>query len=107
MKLTTKIRKAAFEKKTALWQEANLNKTEAYALVEEMVLTLPGSYKLRDRQYGTNLIDAVYEAYGWMPSMFVSEAMLLGLQTLYPDKVYASFTLGLDVIEIYKGKIKH
>ena len=45
-------------------------------------------------------MDTIYDLYGWMPSMFVSESMLLGLQALYPDKVYASFTLGLDAIEI-------
>jgi hypothetical protein len=66
-----------------------------------MVLSLPkGHYKLHDRQYGTNLIDKMWEMYGWMPSMLVSESMMLGLQALYPEKVYASFTLGLDAIEI-------
>jgi hypothetical protein len=37
-----------------------------------------------------------------MPSMFVDEKMMLGLQNLYPKKVYASFTLGLDAVEIKK-----
>lgn len=99
MKLITKIRKA--NDKTKVWQNADLTKEEAFELVCQMVLSLPqGHYKLHGREYGTNLVDTVYEIYGWMPSMFVSEAMMLGLQSLHPQKIYASFTLGLDAIEI-------
>jgi hypothetical protein len=100
MKLITKLRKADQSKKTQIWQDADLSRDEALQLVREMILSLPGCYKLHDRQYGTNLVDTVYDAYGWMPSMFVDEPMLLGLQALYREKVYASFTLGLDAIEI-------
>ena len=102
MKLITKIRKADASKKTEIWQKAELMKWEAEEIVKEMVLSLPGQYKLHDRQYGTNLVDTVYEVYGWMPSMFVSESMVLGLQAMFPEKVYATFTLGLDSIEIKK-----
>jgi hypothetical protein len=102
MKLINKIKKATdTTKKTAIWQKANLSKDEADQLVKEMVLSVPkGCYKLHGREYGTNLVDIIYDMYGWMPSMFVDERMVLGLQELYPDKVYASFTLGLDAIEI-------
>jgi hypothetical protein len=102
MKLITKIRKADVTKRTKIWQDADLTSWEAEELVKEMVLSLPGHYKLHDRQYGTNLVDKVFEIYGWMPSMFVDEKMLLGLQALHPEKVYASFTLGLDTVEIKK-----
>jgi hypothetical protein len=101
MKLITKIRKADITKKTKIWQEADLTSWAAEDLVKEMILSLPGQYKLHDREYGTNLVDKVFEVYGWMPSMFVDEKMLLGLQAVRPEKVYASFTLGLDAIEIY------
>lgn len=102
MKLIAKIKKADFAKKTKLWQDADLRNWEAEEIVQEMVLSLPGSYKIHDRKYGTNLVDKVYEVYGWMPSMFVSENMILGLQVRYPKRVYASFTLGLDAVEIKK-----
>jgi hypothetical protein len=101
MKLLTKIRKADTTRKTEIWQSLDLSNNERDQLIRDMVLSLPrGSYKLHDRQYGTNLIDKMYEIYGWMPSMLVSESTMLGLQALYPNRVYASFTLGLDAIEI-------
>lgn len=101
MKLLTKIRKADRIKKTEIWQSLDLSTEQRNQLIQDMVLSLPkGCYKLHDRKYGTNLVDTMWEIYGWMPSMLVSEATLLGLQALYPDKVYASFTLGLDAIEI-------
>lgn len=102
MKLITKIRKAQGPcKKTAIWQTADLSKEQAERLVQEMILSLPkGHYKLHCREYGTNIADVIYDVYGWMPSMFVNESMMLGLQVLHPDKIYASFTLGLDAIEI-------
>lgn len=102
MKLITKIKNANdINKKSAIWQGADLSKDEYTNLVMDMVLSLPkGHYKLHDRKYGTNLVDKIYDIYGWMPSMFVSESMLLGLQALYPHRVYASFTLGLDAIEL-------
>lgn len=104
MKLITKIRKANdVSKKTAIWQKANLSKDEAIQTVREMVMSVPyGYYRLHNRDYGINLVDTVYDMYGWIPSMFVDECLMLGLQVLYPDKVYASFTLGLDAIEIKK-----
>lgn len=102
MKLITKLRKADFAKKTAIWQHADLRSWEVEELVIEMILSLPGHYKIHDRQYGTNLVDKIYEVYGWMPSMFVSEQLLLGMAALYPEKVYASFTLGLDAVEVKK-----
>jgi len=101
MKLINKIRKADATKKSAIWHDADLTKDESRQLVSEMVLLIPkGHYRLHGRDYGTNLVDTVYDLYGWMPSMFVDEAMMLGLQCMHPDRVYASFTLGLDVIEI-------
>jgi hypothetical protein len=101
MKLLTKIRKADPIRKTEIWQSLNLSNDERDQLIRDMVLSLPkGAYKIHDRQYGTNLVDKIYEIYGWMPSMLVSESTMLGLQALYPNRVYASFTLGLDAIEI-------
>ena len=101
MKLINKIKKADFAAKTAIWTAAELSREQAEKIVAEMVLSMPkGFYNLHGREYGTNLVDAVYNVYGWMPSMFVSERMLLGLQILQPQKLYASFTLGLDAIEI-------
>ena len=102
MNLITKIRKAQdMGRKTKIWHDANLSREQAEEVAMNMVLTVPvGCYKLHGREYGTNLVDTVYDMYGWMPSMFVSEAMLLGLQAMYPDRVYASFTHGLDAIEI-------
>ncbi len=105
--LLTKIRNAKdSRKKTEIWYSANLSREEAEQLVREMILSLPvGHYKLHDRQYGTNIVDSIYNEYGWMPLMLVSEPMMLGLQALHPERIYASFTLGLDAIEI-KPKIK-
>ena len=101
MKLLTKIRKADTTRKTEIWQSLDLSNDERDQLIRDMVLSLPaGYYKLHDRKYGTNIVDTMWEIYGWMPSMLVSEATLLGLQALYPNRVYASFTLGLDAIEI-------
>jgi hypothetical protein len=101
MKLLTKIKKANTTQKTEIWQSLELSNEERNQIINDMVLSLPkGSYKLHDRQYGTNLIDKMWEIYGWMPSMLVHESTLLGLQVLYPNKIYASFTLGLDAIEI-------
>lgn len=102
MKLITKIKKAEHTKKSEIWNNAELTRAEGDELVREMILSLPGHYKIHGREYGTNLVDTVFEVYGWMPSMLVNEAMLLGLQALYPKKVYASFTLGLDVVEVKK-----
>jgi len=101
MKLMHKIKKADQSRKTKLWQGADMSSPDARDLVSAMVLSLPaGHYRLHGRDYGTNLIDTMYDVYGWMPSMLVDERMLLGLQALHPEKIYASFTLGLDVIEI-------
>lgn len=101
MKLLTKIKKADTIKKADIWQSLDLSIEDRDQLIREMVLSLPrGYYKLHDRRYGTNIVDTMYEIYGWMPSMLVSESTLLGLQALYPHKIYATFTLGLDAIEI-------
>lgn len=101
MKLITKIRKADRVKKTDLWQDANLSREEAIELVREMVLSVPkGYYRLHNRECGVNLVDTIWEMYGWIPSMFVDQPMILGLQVLYPDRVYATFTHDLDSIEI-------
>lgn len=101
-KIIAKIRKADDpQKKTELWQSLDLPRKDLEEIARKMVLSLPaGYYKLHDRKYGTNIVDKMYDIYGWMPSMLVSESMMLGLQALYPKKVYASFTLGLDAIEI-------
>ena len=101
MKLITKIKKAERAEKTEIFLSLELSNDEQCQLIRDMVLSLPkGYYKLHDRQYGENLIDKIWEIYGWMPSMLISESTLLGLQALYPNKIYASFTLGLDAIEI-------
>jgi len=107
-KLLARIKRAKdIRKKSNIWQDADLSRPEAEQVVREMILSLPaGHYKIHDRKYGTNIVDTMYDIYGWMPSMFVSESMMLGLQALYPEKVYASFTLGLDAIEIKETK-KH
>ena len=101
-KLLTKLsRTQDVTKKAHIWTDANLDREQLDLLVKDMVLSLPaGYYKLHGREYGTNLVDTIYEKYGWMPSMLVSESTLLGLQALHPEKVYASFTHGLDAIEI-------
>lgn len=105
-KLITKIKKADdTTKKTKIWQDADLTRDQYEQVVREMILSLPkGYYKLHDREYGTNLVDAVYNAFGWMPSMYVDQRMMLGLQALHEDKVYASFTHGLDVVELKNPK---
>jgi len=101
MKLINKIRKAESTRKNTLWQNADLSSADARDLVRAMILSLPkGTYTVHGRGCALNLVDVVSDAYGWMPSMFVDEPMLLGLQALYPSKIYASFTLGLDVVEI-------
>ena len=92
MKLITKIKKAEFGKKSELWQDADLSRAEAEELVREMILSLPGYYSLHRRGLGENLVDKVFEIYGWMPAMFVSEEMLLGMQALNEKRVYASFS---------------
>lgn len=102
MRLITQIKKADFSKKTEIWNNAELMGWEAEEAVKEMILSLPGCYKIHDRHYGTNLVDAVYEVYGWMPSMLINESLLLGMQATNPKKVYASFTLGLDAVEVRK-----
>ncbi|MFA5379971.1 MAG: hypothetical protein WC455_29695 [Dehalococcoidia bacterium] len=100
------IKRADNHRKTELWINANLYGSAAREVVAEMVLSLPaGHYRLHGgRDIGCNLIDAVYETYGWMPSLHIDEAMMLGLQVVHPDRVYASFTLGLDVVEIKKRR---
>jgi len=101
MRLMHKIKRASWTRKTEIWHDAALSLPDARDLVAEMVLSLPaGCYRLHGRDYGTNLIDAIYDTYGWIPSLHVDEKMLRGLQVLHPDKIYASFTLGLDVIEV-------
>lgn len=102
MKTLTKLRKADSLKKTEIWQALDMNRQDAENLVKEMIMSVPGYYKIHSREYGTNLIDTIYETYGWMPSMLISERLLLGMQVMNPKKVYASFTLGLDAIEIRK-----
>jgi len=104
-KLIAKIRRAKdSSKKTDIWHSADLLRDEGEQVVRAMVLSLPvGYYKLHSREYGTNISDAIYDEYGWMPSMLVTQRLMLGLQALYPERVYATFTLGLDAIEI-KGK---
>ena len=102
MKLINKIKKADRVKKSTLWHDADMTLENSTQLVRDMVLSLPGCYKLNSREYGDNLVDKVYEVYGWVPSMWVDERLIMGMTVLYPKKVYASFTLGLDVVEIKK-----
>ena len=100
-KLIKRIRRADTIRKTSIWHDADLSSADAEEIVRAMVLSVPkGCYRLHARDYGTNLVDTVYDMYGWMPSMFVDESMMLGLQATHPENVYASFTLGLDAIEI-------
>jgi len=100
--LMNKIRRAKTpDQKTAIWLGADLLRAEYLSLVRLMVLSLPkGYYKLHSREYGTNIVDTVWEMYGWMPSMMIDENILLGLQATNEDRVYASFTHGLDAIQI-------
>ena|SRR5690606_20948836 len=102
MKLITKLRKAdSLTKKTQIWLEANLNCAEQLELVKEMILTVPkGSYHLYERRYGTNLVDTIWEMYGWIPSLLIKESMLLGMQAVNEKKIYVSFTHDLDIIQI-------
>ena len=102
MKLITKLRKADPRKKNEIWEKAfmDMSREDAESLVREMILTLPGYYRLHTRGYCENLVDKVYEIYGWMPSMLVSEPMLRGMSVMMPKRVYVAFTLGLDVVEI-------
>lgn len=102
MKLITKIKKADISKKATLWHDANMTLEQSTQLVRDMVLSLHGCYKINSREYGDNLVDKVHDIYGWVPSMWVDERLLMGMTVLYPKKVYASFTLGLDVVEIKK-----
>lgn len=100
MKLITKLRKADFSKKTQLWLDADLLCWQAEDLVKEMILSLPGYYRVVGRDTCANLVDKIYETYGWMPSMFVSENLLRGMAVQYPGKIYVAFTHGLDVVEV-------
>lgn len=101
MKLITKLRKADTLKKNQIWYDADLSRSEAEELVKEMILTVPkGSYHLYERRYGTNLIDTIWEMYGWMPSMLISQSMLLGMYAINEKKIYVSFTHDLDIIQI-------
>ena len=104
-KLISRIKRAdGILKKNKIWDAADLTRPEAEQVVGQMILSLPkGHYKVHDRQYGTNIADKIYEVYGVAPFIHVKEKLLLGLQALYPDKVYASFTHGLDEVEIMKG----
>jgi hypothetical protein len=99
-RLITRLRKAgSLTKKTQIWLDADLSRAEELELVKEMILSLPkGSYRLYD---GTNnLIDTIWEMYGLMPSMLISQSMLLGMQSVNEKKIYVSFTHGLDIIQI-------
>lgn len=101
MKTITKIRKA--KDKVAAWNDAveYMTEQEKRNLLMEMVLSLPkGYYRLRSREYSQNIIDVVWDIYGWIPAILINESILLGAQCLYPKRIYASFTLGLDAIEI-------
>lgn len=101
MKLITKIKKATREKKTNLWIDANLFGDERSQMLRDMVLSMPkGCYHLHQRERGDNLVDEIFEKYGWMPSLLIDEPLILGMTILYPKKIYATFTLGLDVVEI-------
>jgi len=100
MKLITKLQKASAERKTDIWYDANLSLADETAILTAMILSLPGSYKLHSHEYGTNLRDAIYDIYGSIPSYLISEELLLGLTAIMPERVQASFTLGLDKIEI-------
>lgn len=101
MKLITKLRKADNPtKKTQIWLDADLSRLEAEELVKEMILTVPGSYHLYERRYGTNLIDTIWEMYGFFPSQLITQSMLLGMQAVNEKKIYVSFTHDLDIIQI-------
>jgi hypothetical protein len=102
MKLINKIRKAeAGQAKTDLWLDADLSVDQSRELVMEMILSLPkGCYRLYSKEYGNNLCDAVYDHYGFFPSMMITETFCRGLNVMNEKKFYAAFTLGMDAIEI-------
>jgi len=90
------------DKKTDLWYEFLDSGGDTNALLRAMILSLPaGCYKLHSYKYGNNITDAIHEMYGTCPTRFMSENIFLGLTAVKPNKVYASFTHGLDAIEIY------
>ena len=98
-RLITKLRRANTFEKNQIWLNANLNREEQLELVKEMILTVPkGTYHLYDSP--NNLVDTVWEIYGWMPSMLISQPMLLGMMTVNEKRIYVSFTHGLDIIQI-------
>lgn len=102
MKLLTKLRKADSSKKAQIWEKAfmDMSREQVDSLVREMILSLPGYYRLQ------NLVDKMYETYGYMPSMFVSEPLLRGMSIKMPERVYVAFTHGLDCIEIKNTNFK-
>ena len=103
-RLLTKLKKANRKTKTNIWNEAfPLRSAESELAVQEMILSLPGQYQYRASQpgYGVDIVDAVAEYYGWMPAMLVSERMLRGLASTHPQMIYVTFTLGLNMIEVF------
>lgn len=99
-----KIKKAKDrDKKTSIYYEFLNDGGDGNKLLQEMVLSLPaGSYKLHSREYGTNIMDEIFNIYGTMPSYLIKEPLLLGLTAVKPEKIHATFTHDMDKIEIYK-----
>lgn len=80
----------------------NMTRDQAEEIVIEMILSLPGYYRVDGRDTCANLVDTICETYGWMPSMLVSKPLLRGMAVKYPKRVYVTFTLGLDAVEVKK-----
>lgn len=99
--LAKKLEKAAHDKKTDIFYDADLNSEEGIELLKTIVFNMPGQYRL------SSLKDLLWEKYGACVAYIPTPEIFLGLASLYPDKIIVSFTHDLESITVFDTRSKN
>lgn len=93
MDIKKSIRKLSFTKKDNAY--ISLSFIDREALLERVVLSMPRGSRLLPK-----FQDEISKNYGTYAGTDVTEKFMRGLACMYPDKIKASFTLGLNEITV-------
>lgn len=101
-KMLAKIRRASASKKDAIY--LSCYGKDRQMLLEEAILRLPKkTYTLDiESKAAQPITKVIQEMYGVMASVDVTEKLIRGLSVIYPSKIQANLTLGLQEIHIGK-----
>ena len=79
---------------------------ERKSVLSGMILTMEDSSYVRDtdNDYGNSLTRSISEKFGAHAGADLTQKFMRGMESLYPDRVSVSFTLGLDEVRLFNVK---